>query len=71
MRTDQYILRYSYGDHTLVVKANAGSVKAEKQVGEDWVVADSFDADGSWRLALGNSPTRFTPSGGAAYEVAK
>ncbi|WP_040263642.1 hypothetical protein [Pseudomonas massiliensis] len=70
-RSDQFVLKYSYGVHTLAVKANGGSVSVEKQVGTDWVVADTFAADGVHRLDLGNTPTRFTPRGGAAYEVAK
>lgn len=71
MRTEQFIMQYSYGEHTLAVKANGGSVAVEKQVGADWVAANTFTEDGAWRLELGNTPTRFTPAGGAAYEVAK
>jgi hypothetical protein len=71
MRTEQFIMQYSYGSHTLAVKANGGGVAVEKQVGTDWVVSDTFSADGAWRLDLGNSPTRFTPTGGAAYEIVK
>ncbi|MGE6387388.1 hypothetical protein ACQKEN_17190 [Pseudomonas sp. NPDC078416] len=71
MRTDQFVMKYSYGPHTLSVKANGGSVLVEKAVGTDWVTADTFSTDGAWRLDLGSSPTRFTPKGGAAYEVAK
>lgn len=71
MRTEQYVMQYSYGPHTLAIKANGGSVKVEKRVGADWVTGESFDTDGVWRLDLGNSATRFTPAGGAAYVVSK
>lgn len=71
MRTTQYILQNPQGDNNLAVKANGGQVVVEKQVGEDWVVANTFTEDGAWTLTLGRSPTRFTPSGGAAYEVTK
>lgn len=69
MRTTQFILHNPQGDQTLSVKANGGSVAVEKQVGVDWVVANTFTEDGAWTLTLGRSPTRFTPTGGAAYEV--
>lgn len=71
MRTTQYVLPNPQGDNNLAVKANGGQVVVEKQVGADWVVANTFNTDGAWTLALGRSPTRFTPSGGAAYEVTK
>lgn len=71
MRTDQFVLEFSYGSHTLAVKANGGSVVVEKAVGTDWVPADTFNTDGAWRMDLGNSPTRFTPTGGATYVVSK
>ncbi|WP_296254924.1 hypothetical protein [Pseudomonas sp. UBA5706] len=71
MRTEQFVMQYSYGSHTLSVRANGGSVKVEKAVGNDWVVSDTFSTDGAWRLDLGDSPTRFTPAGGAVYQVEK
>lgn len=71
MRTEQFVMQYSYGSHTLAIKANGGSVKVEKLVGSDWVTGETLDVDGVWRLDLGNSPTRFTPAGGAAYVVSK
>lgn len=71
MRTEQFVLRYSYGVHTVAVQANGGSLKVEKAVGTTWVQTDSFSTDGAWRLDLGNSPTRFTPVGSAAYQVEK
>ncbi len=71
MRTDQFVMKQSLGLHTLAVKANGGSVVVEKAVGTDWVPADTFSTDGAWRMDLGNSQTRFTPTGGAAYEVSK
>jgi hypothetical protein len=71
MFTTQFILQYSYGAHTLVVKAGGGSVAVEKRVGNDWVTTDIFAKDGGWRLQLGNTPTRFSPSAGAAFEVTK
>lgn len=71
MITTQFILQFSYGAHTLVLKAGGGSVAVEKQVGSDWVTTDTFTKDGGWRLQLGNTPTRFTPTGGAAFEVTK
>lgn len=71
MRTTQYTLANPQGDNNLAVKANGGQVVVEKQVGTNWVVANTFTTDGAWTLTLGRSPTRFTPSGGAAYEVTK
>lgn len=71
IQSDQFVLKHSYGVHTVAVKANGGSLSVEKQVGTDWVVADTFAADGVHRLDLGNTPTRFTPKGGAVFEVSK
>ncbi|UZJ58539.1 hypothetical protein OKW98_18345 [Pseudomonas sp. KU26590] len=68
MRTDQYIAG-PLGIVTIALKANGGSLKVEKQVGDDWVASDTFAQDGAWRLNLGYSQTRFTPAGGAAFEV--
>lgn len=59
------------GQTMLIVKANGGSVTVEKQAGESWVVTDTFTADGGYLLQLGNSATRFTPAGGAVYEVSR
>lgn len=59
------------GRATLVVKANGGSLAVEKKVEGGWVTVDTFAADGAWQMDFGLSPTRFTPSGGAAYEVAQ
>lgn len=70
MATTQEIKQVS-GERTLVVKANGGSVTVEKRVGADWVVTDTITADGAYRLNLGQTPTRFTPTGGAAYEVTR
>lgn len=69
--TTQFLLKNSYGVHTLALKANGGSLLVEKQVGNDWVISDTFYADGVHRLDLGNTPTRFTPRAGAAFEVSK
>lgn len=69
MQAQQYIAPASLAPVTLAVKANGGSVKVEKQVGVDWVVSDMFAQDGAWRLDLGYSQTRFTPSGGAVFEI--
>jgi hypothetical protein len=71
VKTEQFILPNPQGAQTVVVKANGGSVVAEKLVGADWVVVDTFSTDGAWRLELGRTATRFTPSGGAAYVVSK
>ncbi|AQL36871.1 MULTISPECIES: hypothetical protein [Pseudomonas syringae group] len=70
MATTQLIKQYM-GQTLLIVKANGGSVTVEKQVGDSWVVTDTFTADGGHLLQLGNSATRFTPAGGAAYEVTR
>jgi len=59
------------GQTMLVVKANGGSVAVEKQVGGVWVTTDTFSKDGGFLLFLGNTATRFTPSGGAVYEVTR
>lgn len=69
MQSQQYIAGPSVEPVTLAVKSNGGSVKVEKQVGTDWVVSDVFAQDGAWRLDLGYSQTRFTPAGGAVFEV--
>lgn len=53
----------------LDVKANGGSVSVERQVGTDWVTSDKFAADGSYPLNLGPVKTRFSPAGGAAYQL--
>jgi hypothetical protein len=53
----------------LSVKANNGSVTVERQVGADWIASDKFAVDGSWPLNLGPVRTRFTPAGGAAYQL--
>jgi len=70
MATTQQVKLYS-GEWTLVVKANGGSVKVEKQVGTDWVTTDTVSADGAYRMDFGQTSTRFTPAGGAAYEVTR
>lgn len=53
----------------LALKANGGNVTVEKPVGNDWVVADTYDADGAHVLFVGGGRVRFTPTGGAAFEV--
>lgn len=70
MATTQQVLLRS-GEWTVVVKANGGSVKVEKRVGIDWVTTDTVSADGAYRMDLGQTSTRFTPAGGAAYEVTR
>lgn len=60
-----------YGRKILAVQANGGSVSVEKMVEGVWVVVEIFARDGAWPLELGNSATRFTPVGGALYEVGK
>lgn len=70
MATVQQVMLAS-GERTLVVKANGGSVQVEKKVGNDWVVTDTVSADGAYRMDLGQTLTRFTPVGGAAYEVTR
>lgn len=69
MYTSQHTLVNPQGVRFLTVKANGGTVVVERQVGDDWIIADTFDTDGSWPLTMGRSPTRFTPTGGAAFEV--
>lgn len=70
MFNSQYLARPFYGAYTnLTVKTNGGQVLIEKQVGSDWVVCDTISADGAVTLQLGNSSTRFTPSGGAVFEI--
>ena len=68
---DQWIMQNEYGRKILVVQANGGSVAVEKMVEGAWVTVDTFARDGAWPLDLGNSDTRFTPSGGAYFEVTK
>lgn len=70
MATAQVINKYM-GKATLIVKANGGSVAVEKQVEGAWVTVDTFAADGAWPMDFGMSPTRFTPAGGAAFEVSQ
>lgn len=64
-------MKNEYGRKILAVQANGGSVAVEKMVEGNWVMVDVFARDGAWPLDLGNSATRFTPSGGASYEVSK
>lgn len=71
MSTTQLFLNNPQGTKILSVKANGGSVAVERQVEGEWVVVDLFSEDGAWPLNLGRSPTRFTPAGGAAFEVAE
>lgn len=68
MATTQLTKEY-IGKATLVVKANGGSLAVEKKVEGAWVTVDTFAADGAWQMEFGMSSTRFTPTGGAAYEV--
>lgn len=53
----------------LALKANGGSVSVEKPVGADWVIADTYTEDGAHVLYVGGGRVRFTPVGGAVYEV--
>jgi hypothetical protein len=69
MATTQILLKNPGGTVYIAVKANGGSVAVERQVGADWVTADKFTVDGSWPLNLGRVTTRFTPVGGAAYQL--
>lgn len=68
MHTTQYTTERFFGKQLVAVKANGGSVAVEKPVGADWVVADTL-TDGVFLLDLGSFPTRFTPTGGAAFEI--
>lgn len=70
MATAQVINKYM-GRATLSVKANGGSVAVEKQVEGAWVTVDTFASDGAWPMDFGMSPTRITPSAGAAFEVSQ
>lgn len=53
----------------LAIKSNGGSVSVEKPVGNSWVVADIYTEDGAHVLYVGGGRVRFTPAGGAAFEV--
>lgn len=68
MITTQFTTEKFFGKSLVAVKANGGTVTVEKRVGNDWVVADTL-TEGVYPMDLGNSPTRFTPTGGAAFEV--
>lgn len=59
------------GMQRLIVKANGGKVDVEKYVEGAWVVLATQATDGCIDLNLGSSQTRFTPSGGAFYEIEK
>lgn len=67
MYTTQFTTKTNIGKTLVAVKSNGGSVLVEKKVGADWVVADTL-GDGVFQLDLGREVTRFTPSGGAAFE---
>jgi hypothetical protein len=69
MATTQILLSNPGGVVWLTLKANGGSVTVERQVGTDWITSDKFAADGAWPLNLGPVATRFTPAGGAAYQL--
>jgi hypothetical protein len=69
MATTQIQLSNPGGIVWLSVKANGGSVTVERQVAADWITADKFTVDGSWPLNLGPVTTRFTPAGGAVYQL--
>ena len=53
----------------VTVLTSGGQVTVEKPVGDAWVVSDVLDADGTYPMQLGFNETRFTPSGGAVFEV--
>ncbi|MGI4841013.1 MAG: hypothetical protein ACRYF9_25775 [Janthinobacterium lividum] len=71
MATTQLLLSNPQGTRILTVKANGGNVAVERMVEGTWVTIDLFAQDGAWPLNLGRTATRFTPTGGAAFEISK
>jgi hypothetical protein len=69
--TTQTEKTYAEGEERrlLIVRANGGSLAVEKRVGDNWVVADTFAADGAHLMNFGLGPVRFTPTGGAEYSI--
>jgi len=67
----QTVKQYTNGDQArmLIIRANGGSLAVEKRVGDNWVVADTFAADGAHLMNFGPGPVRFTPTGGAEYSI--
>lgn len=69
MYSDQKVLRPGRDVCVLIVRANGGQLLVEKQVGSNWIIADTFTADGAHAMQFGRGNVRFTPSGGAEYEL--
>jgi hypothetical protein len=69
--TTQTEKTYAEGEERrlLIVRANGGSLAVEKRVGDNWIVADTFAADGAHLMNFGLGPVRFTPTGGAEYSI--
>ena len=74
MRTVETI--YSYNQHssehtTLLVRANGGEVQvlcSERQA-DDWILTDTFNEDGGYRLFVGRVDMKIVPIGGAEFYV--
>lgn len=58
-----------HGRCLVVYKAGTGEIKVEQALGPHWVLADTLKGDTSVWLDCGDVITRFTPTGGALYEV--
>lgn len=69
--TTQSVETYGEGDQErmLIIRANGGSLAVEKQIGDSWIVADTFTQDGAHLMNFGLGPVRFTPTGGAEYSI--
>tara|TARA_R110000850_G_scaffold11976_1_gene40693 strand:- start:706 stop:948 length:243 start_codon:yes stop_codon:yes gene_type:complete len=69
--TDQQVLAFGSTPQARVlsVKVNGGSLLVERYDGVDWVEADSITADKVSPYFTQNSRLRFTPAGGAVFDI--
>lgn len=59
---------YDRPNRNLVVDANGGTVTIEAQVGANWILTDTFSADGGNVVQQGLLTLRITPTGSAVFD---
>lgn len=65
-----YGMIFDVNPSTLIVKTNGGSVTVEAQIdtaANEWVLVDTFTADGAYKLEANGCNLRITPLTGAEF----